>query len=216
MSGERAAEEANATLAGRLLFRFQESRQDGWPWFEDSLAYANARLPQALLLAGESLHDENYKETALRSLQWLVGIQRAQAGHFAPIGCNGFFSRGGECARFDQQPIEACATVSACLTALRITGDARWQREAERAFDWFHGRNDLAQPLYDPRTGACHDGLCAGRVNANQGAESTVACLLALAEMRRAEQEPLLGGSADDQSGAPSRTEEPPHVAQPV
>jgi len=79
--------------------------------------------------------------------------------------------------RFDQQPIEAAATVSACLEAVRLTLDIRWQREARRAFEWFLGRNDLAVPLYDPATGGCRDGLHANRANENQGAESTLAFL---------------------------------------
>jgi hypothetical protein len=33
------------------------------------------------------------------------------------------YQRGGERARFDQQPVEAQAMVSACLEAHRMTGD---------------------------------------------------------------------------------------------
>ena len=92
--------------------------------------------------------------------------------------------RGGEKTRFDQQPLEATATVSACLEAYMATEDKRWYREASTAFEWFLGRNDLGLPLYDPATGGCRDGLHPDRVNQNQGAESTLAFLLALLEMR--------------------------------
>ena len=126
-------------------------------------------------------------EAGLRTLDWLVRMQRPDGGHFVPVGSNGFWRRGGPRARFDQQPLEAYATVSACLEAHRLTGDARWQNEAQVAFDWFLGRNDLRQPLYDPDTGGCRDGLHPDRVNLNQGAESTLAFLLSLAEMRLAE-----------------------------
>jgi hypothetical protein len=149
-------------------------------------------LPQALLVAGESLGQDQSLEIGLATLDWLMGVQCAEGGHFAPVGSNGFYPRGGKRACFDQQPIEASVSVSACLTAQRITGDSRWQREAERAFEWFLGRNDLGLPLCDLRTGACHDCLCPDQVNANQGAESTLAYLVALAEMRLADQTSIL------------------------
>ena len=132
-------------------------------------------------------------EAGLESLRWLADLQRSDAGggHFVPIGSNGFYERGGERARFDQQPVEAQTTVSACLEAYRVTGDERWNKEARRAFDWFIGRNDLNLPVYDPTTGGCRDGLHPDRPNENQGAESTLAFLQALLELRLAEN-PLL------------------------
>jgi len=216
LSGDRATAEAGRQLADRLVARFRESQHAGWTWFEDSLTYANACLPQALLLAGESWGQSHYTETGLATLAWLMDVQRAPAGHFVSVGSNGFYVRGGTCARFDQQPIEASGSVSACLTALRITSDARWQREAERAFEWFLGRNDLGLPLCDLRTGACHDGLCADQVNANEGAESTLAYLLALAEMRLAVQTSVLSGGTDTSKAATAQPQEGSHVGQPV
>ena len=121
--------------------------------------------------------------SGLASLGWLVKIQTAPQEHFRAIGCNGFYRKGHERARFDQQPIEASATVSACLEAYRVTQDPAWMNEARSAFEWFLGRNDLGQELYDPATGGCCDGLQEDRVNRNQGAESTLAFLLSLAEM---------------------------------
>jgi hypothetical protein len=212
LSGDRATEEAGRQLADRLVNRFRETRRQGWSWFEDSLTYANACLPQALLVAGESLGQSDYTQIGLEALEWLVGVQRAAAGHFAPVGSNGFYTRGTACARFDQQPIEACVSVSACLTARRITRDLRWYREAERAFEWFLGRNDLGLPLGDLRTGACHDGLCPDQVNANQGAESTLAYQLAVAEMRLAEQTSVLSDGADTPLEASVRTQKGSYV----
>jgi hypothetical protein len=100
----------------------------------------------------------------------LTDLQHTDAdeGHFIPIGSNGFYQRGGKRARFDQQPVEAQATVSACLEAYRGTDDPRWRKEARRAFEWFLGRNDLRLPLYDPTTGGCRDGLHPDRPNQNQ------------------------------------------------
>jgi hypothetical protein len=125
-------------------------------------------------------------EIGLKSLGWLASIQTTQSRHFRPIGSNGFYERGGFHADFDQQPVEAQAMVSASLEAFRATQDAAWSREAKRAFEWFLGRNDLGLPLYDSRTGGCSDGLHHDRVNENQGAESTLAFHLSLAEMNYA------------------------------
>ena len=123
----------------------------------------------------------------LDTLSWLCEVQHPDRGYFVPIGSNGFFVRDKERARFDQQPVEACATISACMAAYAVTGDAKWYAEAEVTFEWFMGRNDLDTPLYDPRTGGCHDALHPERVNANQGAESTLSYLLSLADMRLAD-----------------------------
>jgi hypothetical protein len=111
-------------------------------------------------------------------------LQTADAGHFRPIGCNHVFARGGPRPDFDQQPIEAWVSVAACIEAWAATQDHFWVDEAWRAFEWFLGRNDLGQPLHDPKGGGCFDGLHVDRVNLNQGAESTLAFLLALQEMR--------------------------------
>jgi glycosyltransferase involved in cell wall biosynthesis len=171
-------------LASRLLDLFRRSSSLDWPWFEDRVTYCNARLPQALIATSEWLDNEEMQGVGVRALDWLLGLQTSKEGYFAPIGSNGFFTRGAAKARFDQQPVEAGSTVSACLDARRVTGDARWLSHARRAFDWFLGENELQRPLYDPATGACHDGLHADRINANQGAESTLSFLLALFELR--------------------------------
>jgi hypothetical protein len=126
-------------------------------------------------------------EAGLESLVWLTDLQHADAGYFIPIGSNGFYRQGGERALFDQQPVEAQTMVSACLEAYRITLDKRWRKESRRVFEWFLGRNSLNLPIYDPTTGGCRDGLHPDRVNENQGAESTLAFLQALLELRLAE-----------------------------
>src|SRR5947207_14278215 len=123
-------------------------------------------------------------ELGLKSLRWLTLLQASEAGSFRPIGSNGFYPRGKERAIFDQQPIEAQATVSACIEAYHATGDMFWVVEARRAFEWFLGRNDLGMALYDATTGGCRDGLHVDRLSQNQGAESTLAFLLSLAEMQ--------------------------------
>ena len=188
-SGDRRANQVREELAERLLTLYQSHRSDEWRWFEDGLSYCNAALPHAMLMCGQWLANKAMAEAGLESLGWLADLQRSDAsgGHFVPIGSNGFYPRGGKRARFDQQPVEAQAMISACLEAYRITGDKRWNKEAHRAFDWFIGRNDLNLPIYDPTTGGCRDGLHPDRPNENQGAESTLAFLQALLELRLAE-----------------------------
>ena len=186
--GDRVMQGIRNALANRLLDIYDRCGSDSWHWFEESLSYSNARLPQALILAGWRSENKRMVEAGIESLEWLVAAQRGGDGEtFVPIGSNGFFAQGTEKARFDQQPVEACATVSACQEAYRLTRDHRWQTEAWRAFRWFLGRNDLLAPLYDPVTGGCRDGLHPDRVNENQGAESTVSFLMALLDMQAAE-----------------------------
>jgi glycosyltransferase involved in cell wall biosynthesis len=183
--GDRDAQRVRSALAHRLLELYDAVRSPDWKWFEDVLAYGNARLPQALLLVGSACADDRMISISLEALDWLLTQQRCETnGHFVPIGSQGFYRKGGEKARFDQQPIEAAGAVSACLQAYRVTGDRRWHREAWSAFNWFLGDNDLQLPLYDSVTGGCRDGLHPDRANENQGAESTLSFLMALLEMR--------------------------------
>ena len=183
LGGDRFAAQVRDTLTARLLDVYDRTTTPDWPWFEEILSYDIARLPQALIASGSESGNARALAVGLQSLSWLVKVQTAPQGHFRAIGSNGFYRKGGTPARFDQQPLEANATVSACLEAYRVTQDAAWLTEARSAFEWFLGRNDLGQELYDPATGGCNDGLQEDRVNRNQGAESTLAFLLALAEM---------------------------------
>jgi glycosyltransferase involved in cell wall biosynthesis len=182
------------TLTDHLLRLWNGFATDDWPWFEPIAAYDNARLCQALIESGQYLHDPEALRIGIKSLSWLVSLQKTQPGHFRPIGSNGFYAKGGARADFDQQPVEAQAMIAACLAASRATGVRAWADEAKRTFEWFLGRNDLGQPLYDPGSGGCGDGLHSDRVNENQGAESTLAFLLSLAEMRLAENTTVSAG----------------------
>lgn len=187
-AGDREASNVRSELAKRILTLYQDNRSDDWCWYENELSYCNAALSHSLLTCGKSIPNIEMIDAGLESLNWLAELQRSTAGHFVPIGSNGFYQKGGERARFDQQPVEAQAMVSACLEAYRITADKRWHKEARRAFEWFLGRNDLNLPIYDPTTGGCRDGLHPDRPNNNQGAESTLAFLQSLLELRLSEQ----------------------------
>lgn len=184
--GDSAAQNVREVLAERLFTLYRKNSSSDWPWFEDHLSYASAKLPHALLLCGRWMMLGEMTGAGLRALDWLARVQRPDEGHFVPIGSNGYYQRGGERARFDQQPVEAYSMVSACLEAHRVTRDERWLREAQCAFEWFLGRNDVGLSLYDQVTGGCFDGLHPQRANQNQGAESTLALLHTLVEMRMA------------------------------
>jgi hypothetical protein len=185
--GDRAIQGARNTLANRLLDIYEKSHSETWKWFEKSLAYSNARLSQALILAGWRSDNQRMIEVGMDSLKWLVAEQHCGNEEIVvPIGSNGFYTEGKEKARFDQQPVEVCATVSACLEVYRLTEEGQWHDSAWRAFRWFLGKNDLQVALYDASTGGCRDGLHPDRVNENQGAESTLSFLMALLEMQAA------------------------------
>ncbi len=175
------AEAARAELAERLFAILQEHATDEWPWWEDWLTWGNAKLPHALLVGGHALHRDDMIHAALRALRWILDVQTGDHGQLSIIGNAGWYLRGNpERARFDQQPIEAKALVQACLTAAAVTRDPVWARQAERCFAWFTGGNDLGLPVYNAKTGGGQDGLTVHGVNANQGAESTLAYTLSV------------------------------------
>ena len=184
LSGDRRVTQFREALTAKLLQRYADAATDEWQWFEEVVSYANAKLPHAMILSGRSMNNPTMVELGLKTLRWLVKVQTSEAGSFRPVGSNGFYARGKVRALFDQQPIEAQCTVSACIEAYHATNDTAWLAEARRAFEWFLGRNDLGLVLYDSTTGGCRDGLHVDRLSQNQGAESTLAFLLSLAEMQ--------------------------------
>ena len=174
------------SLADQLMHRLQETETPAWRWFESGLAYDNARLSQALIVTGKQLSNDDMVHAGLRTLRWLMQAQTASVGYFQPVGSDGFADVRMRPRAFDQQPLEATAAIAACMCAAQVDDSQFWNAEAARAFAWFVGSNALATPLVDLETGACHDGLHRDRVNENQGGESAVSYLLALAALRRA------------------------------
>lgn len=193
-SDDRLAKTIQTKLVEKLMFRFSETATPDWQWFEDTVAYDNGVLCHALLVSGHA----EAEAVGLKALTWLMELQTSKLApaiqkgvalteakaHFQPIGSNGFHPRGLGRAEFDQQPLEAYSSISACLAAWHLTDDTEWQRRAMRVFRWFTGHNDLGLPLYDSLTGGCRDGLHIDRVNQNQGAESTLSYLLSLVELQ--------------------------------
>ena len=187
-SGDRVVSQTRDVLTNMLADLFRANSSPDWHWFERTVTYDNAKLSHAMILSGHWTGQNEIRDIGLTTLRWLLDAQTAEGGHFAPIGCKGFWVRGCEKARFDQQPLEAHAMVSACLEAFAVTRDTFWRKAARRCFEWFLGRNDLGQPLYDPTTGGCRDALLQDHLNQNQGAESSLAFYLSYAELTRSEE----------------------------
>jgi glycosyltransferase involved in cell wall biosynthesis len=178
--GDTPARRIRQLLAERLLAQFKANASANWPWCEDVLTYDNAKLPHALILAGKETGNTEMLAQGLHSLEWLVKLQVLDSGRVSLIGNRGWLDRKGNRARFDQQPVEAMAIAEACAQAYRVTGDEIWFDRARTFLDWFTGNNDTGASLYDHQTGGCRDGLSADGPNLNQGAESTLAWLIAL------------------------------------
>jgi glycosyltransferase involved in cell wall biosynthesis len=172
-------------LALKLFDLYQKNATTDWPWIEDIVTYDNGKTSQALILSGRELQNEDMLRAGLLSLEWLIEIQTDPKRHFIPIGNKGWYRRGGEKARFDQQPIEAFSMIDACREAYKSTKDRKWIGHAQRCHEWFLGRNDLNAPLYDHKTGGCCDGLHVDGPNRNQGAESTLVCFLSLLHLNQ-------------------------------
>ena len=184
VADDRRAQHIRRVLAEGLLSGLASVETSDWQWFEEGLAYDNARLPQALIVTGMATQTPIYVDAGLRSLRWLTTQQTTSTGHFRPVGTAGFGELRKPPRAFDQQPLEATATIAACSAAWRADGEAEWKAIATRAFCWFLGCNDLSVALVDRETGSCRDGLHPDRANENSGGESVVSYLLALAEIR--------------------------------
>jgi len=169
-------------VADQLLNNYEHKSSSDWHWFEPYLTYVNGRLPQALFEAYKNVNIEKYIQIGKESFDFILGVQISD-DKFVPIGNNGWYTKGGERAMYDQQSIEASCMVEAALTAFRVTGDEKYRRAAQVVFDWFLGRNSHGVPVYNVETGGCHDGITPRGLNLNQGAEATVSYLLARLEM---------------------------------
>lgn len=182
LSGETNSRSLIQELANRLANLYQHNKTQGWNWFEEYASYDNARLSHAMLVAGRVLDEPRYIEVGLESLEWLASCQIGADGTFSPVGSDALWQRGRVKPLFDQQPLEAWATVDACLEAATFGNSASWTAQAKLALDWYLGRNCLRQPVIDFRTGGCRDGIHADRLNDNQGAESSISYLGAVSQ----------------------------------
>jgi len=187
LSGRADHELARSLLqqAGeQLLLSHEQYARDDWNWFEPWLAYDNARLPEALIRAGQALENESMTELGLSTLEWLRAQQSSPRGTFRPVGCMSFGRAYAAPLAFDQQPLEATATIDAAAAAFEATGESKWRQMAQDAFAWFFGSNDAAMPMANASDGSCFDGLMATGINRNQGAESILSLHLAAQSVR--------------------------------
>jgi hypothetical protein len=195
-SGDTEVKRLRDFLAEKLIHEFKQHGKPDWPWCEDVLTYANAKLPQSLILSGQEMDDDKMIEKGLETLKWLYDLQFLD-GHFVPIGNSGWCKKNLVPARFDQPPLEAQAMIDACVEAYRATGSAEWIDRAMMCFNWFLGDNDLGILLYDSRTGGCRDGLTPNGVNENEGSESTLAWLLSLLMIHKLNSDNILNLKKD-------------------
>jgi hypothetical protein len=202
-------------LADRLMGLLAAVQTPDWVWFEDSLAYDNARLSQALIATGASAGRHSYVAAGIKSLRWLMALQTAPSGVFRPVGSHSFGDRRQRPRAFDQQPLEATATIAACLAAWRVDRDPAWRGHAARAFAWFLGNNDLSIALIDLETGSCRDGLHPDRANENRGGESVVSYLLGLAQIRHMDRGIAQSDTATTAGAAPPAFTELPQQLRP-
>lgn len=177
--GHALSREILTRFGDELITLLEAARRPAWSWFEIVLAYDNARLPEALLRAGRVLGRRDFLDTGLETLAWIAERQTSPEGRFRAVGTESFGREYADPLPFDQQPLEAQATIDACLAAHEATGDAHWAKEAMRAYRWYLGANDLDTPLASVADGGCFDGLMPTGLNRNQGAESILALQLA-------------------------------------
>jgi len=183
---DREAARLRLVLAERLNQQMDACQSPDWVWFEQRLSYDNARLCEALIVTGTAMGRQRFIDAGLAALTWLLDQQTAPAGHFRPVGTQGFLDGARQPPMaFDQQPVEAPATIAACLAAFRHDSAPSWQTSADQAFAWFSGANDLGVALAEPDSGSCRDGLHPDRANENRGAESVLSYLISLADMRQ-------------------------------
>lgn len=177
--GHTLSREILDRFGGELMALLADSRRPEWEWFEIVLAYDNARLPEALIRGGQAVGRKDLLACGLRTLEWINARQTAPDGAFRAVGTDSFGRAYADPLPFDQQPLEAQATIDACIAAWEATGAQRWADAALRAYRWYLGQNDLGLPLATTRDGGCFDGLTPGGLNRNQGAESILALQLA-------------------------------------
>ena len=196
------------TSAEFLQYGLESHATEKWFWWEERLTYDNAKLPHALILAGHLLGEPKMLDLGLQALKWLLDFQtNPETGYLSLVGNDGWASKDGFRAHFDQQPLDASALVEACYDAFLITDDDKWHEEMYKCFNWFLGDNDIRESLYDFTTAGCRDGLGKTGVNENQGAESTLSWLIALHKMHALSIEKSLEAKRLELRGEPVNAE---------
>lgn len=176
-------------LSREIADSYARNSGDGWHWFEKSVTYCNAVPPWAMLSAYEGTGEKEYLRTGLESLDFLLEIT-FPGGIFRPVGCKGWLQKGKKPSEYDQQPVEACGTLLACLKAYELTENRSYRERAEDCLGWYTGKNTSGINMIDPETGGCMDGITADGPNRNEGAESLVCWIIASLAIKRAKIRP--------------------------
>jgi hypothetical protein len=183
-SGDSDVRRVREILANRLFDQFKNHATDDWPWLENALNYANGKLPHALLLSGQRMQRSDMVDMGLKSPQVAACHPDRRQSLCAHRQQRMVWTRR------PQSPFRPAAHRGQChgrsvCEAFNVTRDQSWFDNAVMCFNWFLGQNDLNLPLYDAKTGGCRDGLMADGINQNEGAESSLAWLLALMTLQK-------------------------------
>mgnify|MGYP000947691966 CR=1 FL=1 len=174
---ERFYRELALKYGEALLSTYCQNSVPGWRWFEDRLTYCNGIMPQSLLAFYRATGDHRALEVGEESLGFLSD-NLFKRGYLNIVGNQAWWSRGGICSDYDQQPVDACSTALAFAEAYLATGQSAYRQRVYTAFRWYRGHNINALPLYDPGSGGCYDALIPSGLNRNQGAESLLSLLM--------------------------------------
>jgi len=169
-------------LAISLLNQYETCRDGEWKWFENIVTYCNSILPWSLILACKVTGEKKFFDAARESLEFLESVT-FRHGYFKPVGCNGWYIKGGEPAEYDEQTVEACETALTYLEAYELTGDMEYLQKAKICHAWYDGLNSNGIPLVEKDSGACFDGLTGHGVNLNMGAESLISYVISCLKM---------------------------------
>ncbi|MCJ0743400.1 glycosyltransferase family 4 protein [Pedobacter montanisoli] len=166
-------------LTKKLITAYKINKTEGWNWFEEQMTYDNALFPLALFHVAEITEDSEAKRIALESMEHIEKVT-CHGNIINPVGNNGWYSKNDQkMPLYDQQAIELMAMVLMYSQAYVVTKESSYIKKMFSCYMWFMGENSLRIPLYDNETKGCADGLHDAGINRNQGAESTLAYLIA-------------------------------------
>jgi glycosyltransferase involved in cell wall biosynthesis len=165
-------------MADKLIEFYEIHKREEWHWFSDTITYGYGKIIEALLLTYKITDCDKYRETAFTCLDSLTE-RLYKNEYFDFVGNKDWLKPDGKREYYDQQPIDAGYLVEAYLAAYDVSRDTKYLDLAQAAFEWFLGRNQSGESIYDFVTGGCNDGLGPHGVNLNQGAESIICFLLA-------------------------------------
>ncbi|WP_331000443.1 glycosyltransferase family 4 protein [Pectinatus frisingensis] len=165
-------------LASELALAYDKYDEPDWHWFDTQITYCNAVLPAAMLHAYSLTTKDTYKSIGIKSLDFLLKKTFID-DIFHPIGCKGWLMKGQSPAIYDEQPVEACSTLLACVKAYKITHEPIYLQRAHNCYQWYLGKNIAGRSTIDTHSGGCIDGITSTGLNKNEGSESLIAWILA-------------------------------------